>query len=1000
MAYPIALGQRPLEDREAYEALAQYSTDYGRAPLLLMMHAAVPETLRADLLNLIRVNFMAAQGADTSLEADVLFSPLTTALGGGYYRIDPQVRWHCLVMLRSLYRGDQRPRIRRIAELLWRYVEAREHQANRAADPQLAEFLDIQRWVALAFLEPNCAVHAFADALNQVGDTRSSVALRLGGLTSAIEIPLAGQPELLAYARGMDALVGGNEDEARHILSTLEQGEIRVGSVILKSPKGLLADFYPSAIETDESNEQVAQQRTCFVIMGFGRKTDHTTGRVQDLDQVYDMIRDVVESAGMKCVRADDIAGNDIMHAIYRQIVSSDFVICYLTTVDISTYYLSGVCLALRPTGTWLITEKEISEDFSAKVPRLDAMYSQTISFISTEDRQSFDSSLRTILWEHFSANPDQTAPFIGRLDSPLYTSGNLLPPEILAEKPSDTPWSSSPLSFENVCFVIQGYGTETKPSSGRMVDIDAYHTAIRKAVLGAGLSLMRADEVEQIVGNETPLRPILFNAPVVIAHLSSAAPDVLIQLGIRHGLRPRQTLLIADEKVKLPVELSSLRILRYKHLGEDLGSREAARLQKRLTEWIKSTLGSPAVDSPVYLALQTLRPPRSVQAQEHLTPESPLPSLRAAPILETSTEPPSTVEWQAPEGGRHIKASKEWARLEITEASTGLSFIFSTDKTRSQETLATGQLSLADDFIRSACVDTDPNANAAKTLFELLLPLSLKEGSLLQGNIVLIVDQQSARYPWELLENRWGIDSRPLSVEAGMIRQIKSHKTLTRSTSSYHNTALVIGNPDVSPSPDFVSLPGASEEARSVAHALANAGYQVTDCIDEQARTILQALHREKWRILHLAGQGVREYQSVTMSVARSGMVIGHDIILTPGDINQMRWMPELVFINCCHLGHIDGHGKTEPGALAANLSEQFINMGVKAVIAAGWAVDDLASKAFAESFYRRMLVGELFGEAVRAAREEIYLRYPDVNTWGAYQCYGEPDYRLYDGG
>ena len=32
--------------------------------------------------------------------------------------------------------------------------------------------------------------------------------------------------------------------------------------------------------------------------------------------------------------------------------------------------------------------------------------------------------------------------------------------------------------------------------------------------------------------------------------------------------------------------------------------------------------------------------------------------------------------------------------------------------------------------------------------------------------------------------------------------------------------------------------------------------------------------------------------------------MVIGRDIFLTPGDIEQMRWVPELVFINCCHLG------------------------------------------------------------------------------------------------
>ena len=46
-------------------------------------------------------------------------------------------------------------------------------------------------------------------------------------------------------------------------------------------------------------------------------------------------------------------------------------------------------------------------------------------------------------------------------------------------------------------------------------------------------------------------------------------------------------------------------------------------------------------------------------------------------------------------------------------------------------------------------------------------------------------------------------------------------------------------------------------------------------------------------------------------------------------------------------------------------------------------------------------MLGGQTFGEAVRAAREEIWVRHPDVNTWGAYQCYGDPSYRLHgDGG
>ena len=70
---------------------------------------------------------------------------------------------------------------------------------------------------------------------------------------------------------------------------------------------------------------------------------------------------------------------------------------------------------------------------------------------------------------------------------------------------------------------------------------------------------------------------------------------------------------------------------------------------------------------------------------------------------------------------------------------------------------------------------------------------------------------------------------------------------------------------------------------------------------------------------------------------------------------------------------------------------------MGVKAVIAAGWAVDDAAALTFAEVFYDHLLKGERFGAAVKAAREETYDLHKDrTNTWGAYQCYGDPDYQF----
>ena len=41
-------------------------------------------------------------------------------------------------------------------------------------------------------------------------------------------------------------------------------------------------------------------------------------------------------------------------------------------------------------------------------------------------------------------------------------------------------------------------------------------------------------------------------------------------------------------------------------------------------------------------------------------------------------------------------------------------------------------------------------------------------------------------------------------------------------------------------------------------------------------------------------------------------------------------------------------------------------------------------------------MLSGLTFGEAIAAARWQTWNDHPAVNTWGAYQCYGDPDYRL----
>jgi hypothetical protein len=119
--------------------------------------------------------------------------------------------------------------------------------------------------------------------------------------------------------------------------------------------------------------------------------------------------------------------------------------------------------------------------------------------------------------------------------------------------------------------------------------------------------------------------------------------------------------------------------------------------------------------------------------------------------------------------------------------------------------------------------------------------------------------------------------------------------------------------------------------------------------------------------------------------------------MFLTPHHINQLPSTPEFVFINCCFLGRINPYAEEYSAnrfKLAANIGTQLIENGVKAVIVAGWEVDDSAALAFAGVFYEKMLAGYNFGEAVLSARQHVYNKFSYTNTWGAFQCYGQQHY------
>src|SRR5205814_3235941 len=152
--------------------------------------------------------------------------------------------------------------------------------------------------------------------------------------------------------------------------------------------------------------------------------------------------------------------------------------------------------------------------------------------------------------------------------------------------------------------------------------------------------------------------------------------------------------------------------------------------------------------------------------------------------------------------------------------------------------------------------------------------------------------------------------------------------------------------------------------------------------------------LYEHPYRSVHVAGHGM--FDEGLDDASRSGVVLSDGLLITAAEIDAMEIVPDLVFLNCCHLGKLE-RSPVAFNKLAYSVARQLIDIGVRAVVVAGWAVEDAPASLFAEVFYEKLLAdGLMFGDAVFKARCATWDRYPSSITWGAYQAYGDPGWRV----
>jgi tetratricopeptide (TPR) repeat protein len=330
------------------------------------------------------------------------------------------------------------------------------------------------------------------------------------------------------------------------------------------------------------------------------------------------------------------------------------------------------------------------------------------------------------------------------------------------------------------------------------------------------------------------------------------------------------------------------------------------------------------------------------------------------------------------------------------------IEFTLDTQRARTEVRGVSTQVRLINELVRVGADDRNHDKQIGRSLFNLLVPVEVEPFLSGSSAVLLQLDKASAAYPWELMDTQsrpskqpnspesQSADATPWAVRTRVLRKLRTADfRINPRDSKRGDGILVIGEPQCDPK-KYPSLPGAADEAQAVADVLmAKPGLKL------DALAIVNLAYERPYKVVHIAGHGIYREDGT------GGVALSNHTVFGPREFEAMRTVPQLAFINCCYLGKmpeadakVSALGDRRP-LFAATVAEQLIRMGARCVVAAGWAVDDIPAKVFAQRFYRELVEKRPFVEAVGRAREETYERHPDSNTWAAYQCYGEPDWR-----
>ena len=322
------------------------------------------------------------------------------------------------------------------------------------------------------------------------------------------------------------------------------------------------------------------------------------------------------------------------------------------------------------------------------------------------------------------------------------------------------------------------------------------------------------------------------------------------------------------------------------------------------------------------------------------------------------------------------------------------------------------------------------------RLLERLLVPEDLRDQLATNAPLVMVLDSTTARIHWEMVAQPRGdgdTAQEPPSDDALARSFLGTSRGFTRQLITPFAPApqppppsrrllrvLVVADPAAN-----APLPGAQEEGVQVADIFQTFNEVWAERTEsrievvrlfgpsEATRTeVLRHLLLRSYDVLHYAGHCVYDESDP----ARQGWVFADGDppdLLSPHELNRIDRIPKFVFSNACQSGITPDRSEEREAALAPGFAEAFFKRGVANFVCTAWPVDDGAARSLAVTLYSHLLgldsdperpgryrqVDPLpMWEAMQKARRAIFDSVGGARTWGAYQHYGDPFFRLFD--